>query len=665
MSDYAVLQAAGSTEVSRRLTARVADQAIALAAVIERHGSKDAGADRTVAFLREWAGTSLPDAVPALTRVWLDHPLDRVVSRFGLSRHEVDLLLLAGLAEEHEGLAGILRALHPYAEPHLSAGLAALVLAEAGVDRVQLRALLTSGSAIRYGLLQVSGRGSLFERSLMLADRLWDEMHGLDVSPAAWPALPVPHVTAGLDGWLEAPSVHHAGRLLRDRATVTLMVSDADEIIALSRCEALARSAGARVLAARLPVGDAAAIALLTAHAAAQGTVPVVVASEATPNAGPPSLAVGDLPGPVVVCTGGRAVIPDPHRPVVLLATTPASVADRRTAWRMALPGLDDAAAAQLAARHPIDPARIAQIGIDGGADVSASGGLVDPAVVAGLIRRRCVVSLPDGINLTTPFVPWSCLVLPENAALQLRDAVSRLHHQAVVLDDWGLRELARASRGARLLFTGPPGTGKSLAAGAVATAAGTDLLRVDVSQLVSKWIGETEKNLAGAFDVAERTQAVLLLDEADALFGSRTQISDAHDRYANQETAYLLQRLDGFEGLVVLTTNLRNNLDAAFLRRLDFVVDFPLPDEAGRRDLWALHLPAERLGACVDLDVLARLYPIPGGWIRNAAVAAAFIAAAAGDRIRQAHLVASVRREYEKAPLPFPGEPPRRRDDM
>ena len=664
MSDFAVLQAADRTEVSRRLTAQAAAQAIALAAVIERHGSKDAGADRTASFLREWAGTSRPDAVLTLTRASLDHPLDRVAAHFGLSPYEVDLLLLAGLAEEHEGLACIFRALHPYTEPHLSAGLAALVLCETGVDRVQLRALLTSGPAIRHGLLQVSGRGGLFERSLTLADGLWDAMHALDVNPPAWSPLPVPHVTAGLDGWLEEPSVHDAGRLLRDRATVTLMVSDAGDTVALSRCEALTRSVGAQVLAARLPVDNAAAIALLTAHAVARGAVPVVVACDAALNSGPPCLAVRDLPGPVVVCTGSRAVVPDPHRPVVVLATTPASVTDRRTAWRVALPGLDDASVAQLAARHPIDPAQIAQVGIDGGADTSASSGLVDPAVVAGLIRRRCAVSLPAGITLTTPFVPWSCLVLPENAALQLRDAVSRLNHQGVVLDDWRLRELARASRGARLLFTGPPGTGKSLAACAVATAAGTDLLRVDVSQLVSKWIGETEKNLAGAFDVAERTQAVLLLDEADALFGSRTQISDAHDRYANQETAYLLQRLDGFEGLAVLTTNLRNNIDAAFLRRLDFVVDFPLPDEAGRRDLWALHLPAERLGACVDLDVLARLYPIPGGWIRNAAVAAAFVAAAAGDRIRQANLVASVRREYEKAPLPFPGEPPRRRDD-
>ena len=660
MSDFAVLQAAGSAEVSRRLTARAADRAVALAAVIEHHGSTDAGADRTAVFLREWSGTSKPDAGPAPTRPSLDHPLDRVVAHFGLSPHEVDLLLLAGLAEEHEGLAGTFRALHPYAEPHLTAGLAALVLSGTGVDRVRLRALLTSGPAVRHGLLHVCGRGGLFERSLTVADGLWSALHAVDASPAAWSPQPVPYVTAGLDGWLEEPSVRHAGRLLRDRATVTLMVSDADNTVALSRCEALARSVGAPVLAVRLPVDDAAAIALLTVHAAARGAVPVVVACAAAPNTGPACLAVRDLPGPVIVSAGATAVVPDPDRPVVVLATTPASVADRRTAWRMALPGLDDAAAAQLAARYPIDPAHIAQVGVDGG----AAGRLVDPTVVAGLIRRRYAASLPAGITLTTPSVPWSRLVLPENSALQLRDAVSRLNHQGVVLDDWGMRELARAGCGARLLFTGPPGTGKSLAACAVASAAGTDLLRVDVSQLVSKWVGETEKNLAGAFDVAERTQAVLLLDEADALFGTRTQISDAHDRYANQETAYLLQRLDGFEGLAVLTTNLRHNIDAAFLRRLDFVVDFPLPDEAGRRDLWALHLPADRLGTCVDLDVLARLYPIPGGWIRNAAVAAAFVAAATGDRIRQAHLVASVRREYEKAPLPFPGEPPRRRDD-
>ena len=648
-----------TTELSRTLTARAGGLAIALAGAVERHGSVDAGADRTAAFLRDWAGMCRTDGVVPLLRRASEQPLDRVVSHFGLDATECELLLLAGLPEEHEGLASTFRALNPHGEPHLSAGLAAIVLAGSGVDRVALRGLLSSGPAVRHGLMQVGGRGGLFERSLVLADRLWDALHGVDAFPPGLARVPIGDAVAGLDGWLADPEARRAARLLRDRRPVTLLIPDADEPIALSRCGALAASVGTGLLAARLAADDTAAIRLLAAHAAARGAAPVIVVAEQADAGGAVPLAVGDLPGIVIVCARIGSVAPGPDRPILVLPITQAPVADRRVAWRVALPGIDDTAAADLAARHPIDPAQIAQVGSD-----ARLGGRTDPAAVGGLIRRRCAVSLPAGVGLSTPAVPWRRLVLPETGALQLRDAVSRLQHQAVVLDDWGMRERAHASRGARLLFTGPPGTGKSLAAEAVATAAATDLLRVDVSQMVSKWIGETEKNLAGAFDVAERTQAVLLLDEADALFGTRTQISDAHDRYANQETAYLLQRLEGFEGLVVLTTNLRHNIDPAFLRRLDFVVDFPLPDIEGRHDLWSLHLPPDQVGPDVDLEVLARLYPMPGGWIRNAALAAAFVAASTGDSIRQAHLVASVRREYEKAPLPFPGEPPRRRDD-
>ncbi|HJU00869.1 MAG TPA: ATP-binding protein, partial [Actinomycetes bacterium] len=277
---------------------------------------------------------------------------------------------------------------------------------------------------------------------------------------------------------------------------------------------------------------------------------------------------------------------------------------------------------------------------------------------ISGSVRARAGVGLPVGVELATPEVPWGRLVLPEEPASQLGDAVARLHHQSRVLNDWGFLDGARADRGVRLLFTGPPGTGKSLAAEVMATAVGTDLLVVDVSRVVSKWIGETEKNLAGIFDAAERTQAVLLLDEADALFGMRTEISDAHDRYANLETAYLLQRLDRFDGLAVLTTNLRNNVDPAFVRRMDFVVEFGLPDEPRREQLWRLHLPEPTLADDVRVDLLARLYPVPGGWIRNAAIAAAFLAAPMGGPIRQHHLVRAMRREYAKAMRPFPGEP-------
>jgi SpoVK/Ycf46/Vps4 family AAA+-type ATPase len=209
--------------------------------------------------------------------------------------------------------------------------------------------------------------------------------------------------------------------------------------------------------------------------------------------------------------------------------------------------------------------------------------------------------------------------------------------------------------------LVGPPGTGKSLTAEVVASAVGTDLLTVDLSQVVSKWIGETEKNLAAVFDVAERTQAVLLLDEADALFGQRTDIASAHDRYANLETAFLLQRLDRFDGLVVLASNLRHNIDAAFVRRMDFVVELDLPAAPERIILWEIHLPGAVRGPDVDLVTLADQYAVPGGWIRNAAIAAAFLAAEEHGTVRQAHLVTAVRREYAKAGRPFPG-PPRER---
>jgi SpoVK/Ycf46/Vps4 family AAA+-type ATPase len=363
----------------------------------------------------------------------------------------------------------------------------------------------------------------------------------------------------------------------------------------------------------------------------------------------------------VIICATTGSVQLDGARPVLALPATPVAADQRRLAWRAMLPGLDEATAADLTARLPLDPAWIATVA----GDVQIAG--QDPTLpsASAALRRRTGAVLPLGVELTTPDVPWTRLVLPEEASLQLRDAVARITHQGTVLDDWRMGRTARAHRGTRLLLTGLPGTGKSLAAEVLATAAHTDLMRVDLSQIVSKWLGETEKHLAATFDAAERIQAVLLLDEADALFGNRTEISDAHDRYANLETAYLLQRLDTFDGLLVLTTNLRHNIDAAFLRRMDFVVEVPLPDLAGRRELWALHLPAGHVAADVDLDVLARMYPVPGGWIRNAALAAAFAAAAGHEAcIHQHHLIATVRREYAKAALPFPGEPPRRRDE-
>jgi hypothetical protein len=268
--------------------------------------------------------------------------------------------------------------------------------------------------------------------------------------------------------------------------------------------------------------------------------------------------------------------------------------------------------------------------------------------------------AVPQGGTRVVPSATWSDLVLPAAALEQLQEAVARVQHAELVLGEWGFLAGRPGRRGVRLLFCGPPGTGKTLAAEVLAGAVGRELLVVDLSRTVSKWIGETEKNLAAAFDAAERGDYVLLFDEADALFARRTEVGDARDRYANLETSYLLSRLSWFDGVAVLATNLRQNLDIAFGRRLEFVIPFNMPDVDERRALWAAHLPARApVDSDVDLDQLAAFYPISGALIRNAAIGAAYLAAADARPIGTAHLVHAVRREYLKAGLAYPGPLP------
>lgn len=643
---------------STALTARAGQWARRIADLLSAQFTTERRADEAVSFLRNWAD-ALELPLPASgTQA---EPLARLGARYLLSQREEDLILLAGLPEEHEGLASTLRALHPHGEPRVTTGLAALLLGAVTGDRSRVRRLLCEGTPVRAGLIRLAGSGTLFERSLVCADRLWDALHGHDAWPVAIPRVHVSEAPAGLDGWLDLLPVRNAIAVLRAGIPSTLLVNCPDDVVGLGRCAAIAQAVGAPLVAGRVTPGDQDGIALLAAHAAARGAIPALVIDAPADHEAVPAhvLAIRGIPGAVFMTTAGR-VRTDPDRPLLSVPVGPVGTVGHRTAWRRALPHLAGDAAA-LAARHPLDPAHTAAVALDASALPADAPGAIGLTEVSGLIRARAALDLPAGIDLTTPDVPWDRLVLPEEAAFQLRDAVARLEHQSQVLDDWGMRERARASRGARLLFSGPPGTGKSLAAEAVATAATTDLLTVDVSKLVSKWIGETEKNLASAFDAAERTQAVLFLDEADALFGARTEIKDAHDRYANLETAYLLQRLNHFDGLAVLATNLSHNVDPAFIRRMDFVIEFPVPDLRCRKELWSLHLPDAALTEDIDIDALARLYPVPGGWIRNAAVAAAFLAAGAQDRIGQRHLLAAIRREYSKSGLPFPGEPPRR----
>jgi len=639
------------------LSARAAEIACCVADVLLARCSPQSGVSEAAAFLREWAASTADTA-------HLDNaPFDAVARRYRLSPDECDLLLLAGLPDEHEGIATTFRSIHPQGEPHPTLGLAALLLGGRGADRARVRDIVTGSAAVCAGLLAASGAGTFFERSLTLAGGLWDALHGFDGWPGDLSRVAVGPPPPGLDGWLAAKTVGAAVRLLRkDTRGVVLIASD-DDVVSRARAAALAAAAGRPLVAALAPAGDKYRIALLAVHAAARDALPMLVVAS-HPHApadtpAPSETLAADVPGALVVCAPPGTVRPAADRAVLALSADPVTADDQLAAWTAAVPGLAEHAAA-LAARHPLDPAITAQLGVD----ARAQNRELALADVSALVRSRAAASLPSGVRVITPAVPWSDVVLPTESAQQLRAAITRLDLQHVVLEDWQMRDRAHAARGVRLLLTGPAGTGKSLAAAAVATAAQTDLLVVDLARVVSKWLGETEKNLAAAFAAAERTQAVLLLDEADALFATRTEIADAHDRYANLETAYLLERLDRFEGLAILTTNLRANIDAAFIRRLDFVVEFPLPDQSARIDLWTRHLPVTRLGEDIDLDALSRLYPVPGAWIRNTAVASAFAAAAGGSAISQDHLVDAMRREYAKASLPFPGVPPRRRHD-
>ena len=266
---------------------------------------------------------------------------------------------------------------------------------------------------------------------------------------------------------------------------------------------------------------------------------------------------------------------------------------------------------------------------------------------VTAAVRRLAAGHISALAPRVRPSRTWADLVLDADRTERLREVVGRCRHKRTVFAEWGFSALP--SGGVVALFSGPSGTGKTLAAEIIAGELQLDLYKVDLAALVSKWVGETEKNLSAVFSAAEASNVALFFDEADAVLGKRSEVSDAHDRYANIEVAYLLQRLERYEGLVVMATNLATNIDSAFLRRINVSVDFPMPEELERRRIWDRSLPATAPSKDLDLDLLAKLFKLSGGAIRNAALTAAFIAADAGGPITMDCIVEAVQRELRK----------------
>lgn len=251
------------------------------------------------------------------------------------------------------------------------------------------------------------------------------------------------------------------------------------------------------------------------------------------------------------------------------------------------------------------------------------------------------------------PTAKWDDLVLPEAQTLVLRQLAAQSRNRMTVYETWGFAAHGRRGLGLSALFSGPSGTGKTLAAEVLAAELHLDLYRIDLSAVVSKYIGETEKNLKQVFDAAEAGGCMLLFDEADALFGKRAEVKDSHDRYANIEVGYLLQRMESFLGLAILTTNMKSTLDKSFQRRLRFMVDFPFPDAAQRQEIWARVFPARTPTKGLDYGRLAALN-MTGGNIRNIALNAAFLAADAKAPVAMAHILQAAQLEAIKTERPI-----------
>ena len=333
---------------------------------------------------------------------------------------------------------------------------------------------------------------------------------------------------------------------------------------------------------------------------------------------------------PVILLVDPRRALGPWERQAITLPLP--TFAQRRQWWELLAPDADPLLAST--ATH-LDPQDIREAN-------EKSESLV-LARVSGSTRRSRVQTVKPALGL-------SDVILAERPARMLRSLCDRVRFRSTVLDEWGMRPGGARGRGVTALFAGPAGTGKTMSGEAIAWELGVPLFVVDLASVVDKYIGETEKNLEDVFRTVENEDGVLLFDEADALFGKRSDVSDARDRYANIEVAYLLQRIEAFDGLAILTTNLRANLDEAFQRRLDMIVDFPEPDSEARAEIWRAAL-GPFTGSLTEADCiqLATL-DITGGYIRAAMVSAAYLAAARGESLNRTHVLEGVREEWRKA---------------
>ncbi len=340
---------------------------------------------------------------------------------------------------------------------------------------------------------------------------------------------------------------------------------------------------------------------------------------------------------------------------LVLRVPEPTHV-ERTTLWKRQLAGApleDGVDLAALGSRFRLSPGVVVQAAASARRFAQLRGG--DGSAISRLdLQDACRLhsnqKLSSLARKTSSHFRWADIVLPAECLAQLREICNHVKYRDRVYGDWGFGGKLTLGKGLAVLFAGPSGTGKTMSASIIASELGLDLYKIDLSTVISKYIGETEKNLSKIFDEAETSNAILFFDEADALFGKRSEVRDSHDRYANIEVGYLLQRMEEYEGIAILATNFRKNMDDAFVRRLHFTIEFPFPDDEDRHRIWQGIWPAETpRDSGLDLLAMAQRFEMTGGNIKNIAVAAAFLAADEGEVVRMGHVIRATQREYQK----------------
>jgi len=611
----------------------------------------------------------------------LDPPpaFERIAQVFGLSPFERDVLLLAAGVEMDTALSGMVAALQTARH-----GAPSFALAMGVLEGAHWSALAPGGPLRRWRLLELDPSLQLVQAALRIDERVLHLLAGIDapdarlrplLQPLSMPALQA-RSHAALAGSLAA----RLARLREASPCVLLHGDDADGQADLAAVVAATLGLSAcRLAAIDIPTQPAEqeTLATLWQREAALGGVALFIDARAPEQRG--AVTAGPAAATVdaavlarwVALLRGTLVFVGSDAPTSGFDALPVrvdkpGVEEQLALWKDALGPAAARAAATLpsvAATYRLSARTIAQRArsladpVTDPTAASPSASPADPPAGVRSLREQCrLLSRPalDGLaRRVEADTRWEDLVLPDAQMKTLRLIAGQLQHRLTVHGDWGFGKAGQRGLGLSALFFGDSGVGKTMACEVIAKELDLDLYRIDLSAVVSKYIGETEKNLGRVFDAAEDCGAILLFDEADALFGKRSEVKDSHDRYANIEVSYLLQRMETYGGLAVLTTNQRAALDPAFLRRLRFVVQFPFPDAAQRERIWQRAFPAAMPRGELDLAKLARL-PMAGGNIRNIALNAAFFAAADASPVRMGHLAQAAHLEAGKQERPL-----------